>query len=253
MSPAEGFRCFFAGWRAARAPGLGRYTWGPAALSLLVVAAGLAVTFEYAAALADRVTRALPEWLSFLGALVAPLLYVLGILAGTWLFGLLAAILASPFLGDLSLAVERDAFGTRPAAVPSWWRALPGSLRRELRKLAYHLPRLLAVFVLSLVPLLNAAAPLLWLGFGAWTLAIQFCDYPNENRGRPFRDTVSLLARNRLAALGFGLCASVALAVPLINVMLIPAAVAGGTLLWGRMQGGGLNRHPGGVKLAPRQ
>jgi CysZ protein len=92
------------------------------------------------------------------------------------------------------------------------------------------------VLVASLVPVLNALAPLLWFAFGAWTMAIQFSDYPTENRGRPFHETVALLQRNRSAALGFGACATVALALPLINLLLIPGAVAGGTILYRRMQ-----------------
>ena len=70
---------------------------------------------------------------------------------------------------------------------------------------------------------------------GAWTLAVQFADYPLENRGRPFRDTLTLLRANRAAALGFGACATLALAVPLVNFLLVPVAVAGGTLLWLRL------------------
>ena len=114
-------------------------------------------------------------------------------------------------------------------------RALEGALGREGRKLLYHLPRLLGVFVLTLIPLINAAAPVLWFLFGAWTLAVQFADYPLENRGRPFRDTLTLLRANRAAALGFGACATLALAVPLVNFLLVPVAVAGGTLLWLRL------------------
>lgn len=229
-----GARCFFDGLSAVRAPGLRRYTWLPALVSLVVVAAGLTVTLTYADRLTAWLSGLLPEWLSFLSAALTPLVYLLALLAGTWLFALLAVLTAGPFMGDLSLAVERGAFGTGPPQPPSFWSGLASGIARELRKLLYYLPRLLLIFLLTLIPLLNALAPVLWFVFGAWILAVQFCDYPLENRGRPFRDTVALLKHQRLAALGFGACATVALAIPLVNFLLIPAAVAGGTLLWGR-------------------
>lgn len=236
MTVSDGLRAFRDGGRAARAPGLGRYTWLPALVSLAVVGAGLYLALGYLAELSLRLTGMLPDWLGFLGAVLTPLLYLLGILAGAWLFGFLAVLVASPFLGDLSLAVERQQFGSGVPEPPSLLRGAAGALGRELRKLGYHLPRLLGVFVITLIPGVNALAPAVWLLFGAWTLAVQFCDYPAENRGQPFRDTVSLLRRHRGAALGYGACATLALAIPLVNFLLIPVAVAGGTILWRRLQ-----------------
>lgn len=232
MSPGDGVRCFVTGLRTAWAPGLRRYTWLPALTSLVVVALGLTLTFSYADRLTTWLSGTLPDWLDFLSVLLTPLIYVLGVLVGTWLFALLAVLIAGPFLGDLSLAVERSTFATDQPQPPSIWTGLAASVARELRKLFYYLPRLLVVFLLTLLPLINTIAPLLWFLFGAWILAVQFCDYPTENRGRPFRDTLALLQQNRLAALGFGACATLAMAIPLLNFLLIPPAVAGGTLLW---------------------
>ena len=236
MSLAGGIRAFLDGGRAVRAPGLGRYIWLPALVSLVVIVAGLILAFGYIGELSRWLTGMLPEWLGFLGLILTPLLYLLGILAGAWLFGFLAVLISSPFLGDLSIAVERAEFASGPEQPPTLWQGAVGALGRELRKLGYYLPRLLAAFVITLIPVINIAAPLVWLVFGAWTLAIQFCDYPNENRGRPFGDTVALLKRHRGAALGYGACATVALAIPLVNFLLIPVAVAGGTILWRRLQ-----------------
>lgn len=235
LSFPGGVRAFFDGGRAARAPGLARYIWLPALVSLAVIVTGLTVAFGYVDDASRAVTEWLPDWLDFLSRVLAPLLYLLGILTGAWLFGFLAVLVASPFLGDLSIAVERAEFTDGPPQPPVWWQGIPAALARELRKLIYYVPRLLVVLVLSLIPGINLAAPLLWFAFGAWTLAIQFCDYPAENRGRPFQDTLGLLKRHRGAALGFGACATVALAIPVVNFLLIPVAVAGGTILWRRL------------------
>jgi CysZ protein len=236
LSITLGIRAFFDGMRAARRPGLGRYIWLPALVSLVIIAAGLALTFNYIGDLTAWLTAQLPGWLEFLSLIVAPLLYLLGILIGTWLFAFLAVLLASPFLGDLSVAVEHAEFGSGPRPQQGLVAGALTALGREARKMAYFLPWGIVVLVLSLVPVLNTLAPLLWFTFGAWAMAVQFSDYPTENRGHPFRETVTLLQKNRSAALGFGACATVALAIPLINFLLIPAAVAGGTILYRRLQ-----------------
>lgn len=235
MSLPRGVRAFVDGFAAARAPGLARYVWLPALVSFVVTVAGLTFALGYVEQLSAWLTGLLPDWLGFLTVVLTPLLYLVGLLTGVWLFGFVAVLIASPFLGDLSIAVERSHFRTGPAEPPGFWSGLLGTITRELRKLGYHLPRLLVVFVLTLIPVINLAAPVLWLIFGAWTLAVQFCDYPAENRGRPFRETVELLQRHRGAALGFGACAAFSLAIPLLNFLMIPVAVAGGTLLWRRL------------------
>ncbi len=237
MSLAYGIRAFFDGARAARTRGLRRYTWLPALVSFLIIAAGLMVTFGYIDELIAWVTARLPGWLDFLSLVLTPLLYLFGILVGAWLFGFLAALIASPFLGDLSLAVERIEFAGGPPEPPGFWHGALGAIGRELRKLGYHLPRLLAAFLLTLVPVINIVAPLIWFAFGAWAMAVEFCDYPTENRGRPFQDTVALLKRHRGAAFGYGACATVAFAIPLVNFLFVPVAVAGGTILWRRLEG----------------
>lgn len=236
MSIGQGITTFFDGVRAARRPGLGRYIWLPALVSLAIIAAGLTLTFNYISDLSAWLTAQLPGWLEFLSLILAPLLYLLGILVGAWLFAFLAVLLASPFLGDLSVAVEHAEFGSGPRPELGLLAGAAAALGREARKMGYFLPRAALVLVLSLVPVLNALAPLLWFAFGAWTMAVQFSDYPAENRGRPFHETLALLQRNRGAALGFGACATVALALPLINFLLIPGAVAGGTILFRRLQ-----------------
>ena len=232
MNPAVGLRSFAEGFTLARHPALRHYVWLPMLVSLVVCVLGLYLAFDYLIDATDRWIASLPEWLSWLDLILTPLLYVAGVLGGAWLFGLLAVLIASPFLGAFSLALERVRFGSAPEIATSIWMDIGSSIAREVRKLAYYLPRLLAVFLITLIPVVNVIAPVIWLLFGAWTLAVQFVDYPTENRQRPFRETLSMLKSNRAAALTFGLCATAALMIPLLNFLLIPVAVAGGTLLW---------------------
>jgi CysZ protein len=232
VNPALGLKAFSDGFRHSRHASLRHYVWLPALISLAVIGAGLYFALGYLTDLARGLIAGLPDWLSWLEGVLTPLLYLLGVLFSTWLFALLAVLIASPFLGAYSLAVERLCFGSAPVSETGLWTDLGNSIRRELRKLGYYLPRLVLVFLVTLIPVVNLAAPVIWLLFGAWTMAIQFVDYPTENRGQPFQITLTRLKTNRGAALAFGACATGALMIPLLNFLLIPVAVAGGTLLW---------------------
>ncbi len=229
MNFFSGIECFMTGARMAFTPEVRPFVILPAAVSLVIIVSGLALAFSYVTDLSNYLISGLPSWLEFLEWILEPLLYLMGLLIGAWTFGLLATVIGSPFLGDLSMRVEKLAMEPVP-----WWRQIGPALMREVRKLLYHLPRLLLLVVCSIVPLVNTFAPLLWLGFGAWMMAVQFCDYPMENRQTDFRQTLAVLAQNRGAALGFGLCATVAMSIPVVNFIVAPIAVAGGTLL---MQG----------------
>lgn len=228
----SGIECFFTGARMAFSPGVRAFVVLPVAVSFVIIVTGLAIGFSYVTDLSDYLISSLPPWLDFLEWILKPLLYLMGLLIGAWSFGLLATVIGSPFLGDLSMRVEKLVADPVP-----WWRQLGPTMLRELRKLRYHLPRLLLLFVCSIIPLLNTFSPLLWLGFGAWMMAVQFCDYPMENRQAEFRETLAVLARNRSAALGFGLCATVGMSIPLLNVIVAPIAVTGGTLLMQKFWG----------------
>jgi CysZ protein len=102
----------------------------------------------------------------------------------------------------------------------------------ELRKLVYIVLWGVPVLLLFAIPGLNLAAPVIWMLFGAWMLAISYLDYPMGNHGLTFPEQRRQLGQRRYLALGFGGAAMFALAIPLVNFLVIPAAVAGATILW---------------------
>jgi CysZ protein len=232
MNPSLGIRAFADGFTISRHPALRSYVWLPVLVSFAIIALGLYLGLGYLTGLSDELIAALPEWLGWLDMLLTPLIYLLGVLIGAWTFAFLAVLISSPFLGAFSAALERIRYGSSPIADTGLWTDISKSISRELRKLIYHLPRLVVVFLITLIPVVNLASPVIWLLFGAWTMAVQFVDYPTENRQEPFQATLERLHANRGAALAFGICATGALMIPLLNFLLIPVAVAGGTLLW---------------------
>lgn len=159
------------------------------AVAAVVVVPLLFYGHRQAEALSAWALGALPNWLDWLVVVLWPVAALLAIIVASWLFGLVAAFVASPWLGLLAAQAERIEFGDAVEVNEGIGALIVNAGRRELQKLRYHLPRLAALLLLPLLPVVNLVAPLLWLVFGAWLLALQFVDYAAENRGLPFAAT----------------------------------------------------------------
>lgn len=176
----------------------------------------------------------LPDWMSFLDWLLWPLFALLVLVAVYYSFAIMANLIAAPFNGFLSEKVEKRLRGD--IVTDEGWQAvlalIPRAVGRELSKLAYYLPRLLFLLVISFVPVINLIAPLLWILFGAWMMAIQYCDYPMDNNKVSFKSMKVMLKQDRFTAIGFGGLVQAGMLVPILNLILMPAAVVGATIYW---------------------
>jgi CysZ protein len=144
-------------------------------------------------------------------------------------------LLTSPFHSLLAEKVEESVTGESPPAIEGLGASLfevPRAFFREIRKLLYYLPMALAVLILTIIPGLNALAPLAWFLLGAWMMSLQFLDYPMDNHHLPFREVPEACAARRLSTIGFGGTIALLSGIPLLNLIMIPAAVIGATLLW---------------------
>jgi CysZ protein len=83
---------------------------------------------------------------------------------------------------------------------------------------------------LSVIPGINVLAPFLWALFGAWGMALEYLAYPLENQGVLFSEQKELVKSVRLGALSFGGLAVLGLTIPVLNIIVAPAAVIGATL-----------------------
>ena len=234
MPMLHGGQLFLSGLKLAFSPNLRRYIIMPAAIGILIFSVTLMLLVMPLAGNAnDWLQHNLPNWLNWLHGILLILVYIALGLAGFWVSSMLVTLVAAPFLGQLAEATwalsQPNSAGQE---APRLLASIGPSMLRELHKLRYHLPRLLGLLLLSFIPLLNAVMPLVWLGFSAWLMAVQFADYASENQHHDFKFTLQQLAQARGRALGFGACASFTLAIPFLNFLAIPAAVVGGTLLW---------------------
>ena len=232
-NPLSGALYFLRGFTIVTRPGIRPYVIVPLLINTVLFA--LLIAFG-ASWLGDAVERMLPDWLDFLGWVLVPAFVFAALIAGFFTFNLVANFIAAPFNGLLAEAVERHLTGRPPPSAGGGWRAflmgLGATFAAEVRKLAYVAVRSLPLLVLFLIPGINVVAPIVWMAVGAWMLAVTYVDYPMANHGIGFDALRARLRGRRLLSLGFGGAALAALAVPVLNFLVIPCAVAGATAMW---------------------
>lgn len=237
IGAAGGVGQLLKGFRLLKEPGIRPFVIIPLLVNLVVFAGLIWLVGDQFDALMDRLMPQLPEWLAWLAWLAWVLFAILAALLVFYGFTLLANLISAPFNGFLAervarrFGIENPELEQRPLA-----RQMLDDVRQELRKLGYFLGRaaLLALLSLALlfIPLVNALIPLLWFGFGAWMLALEYSDFHLANQGYRFEEERRLLRKNLGASLGFGAAAALATLIPFVNFLVMPAAVAGATALW---------------------
>lgn len=232
-NPVSGAVYFVRGLAIVTRPGIRAYVVAPLAINVVLFAA---LIYFGASWLVGFATDMLPGWLDFLAWILVPTFVLAALMAGFYTFNLVANLIAAPFNGLLAAAVERHLTGRSPPDASGDWRtflaALGPTLVSEIRKLAYVAIRSLPPLLLFLIPGINVVASIVWMALGAWMLAVTYVDYPMANHGIGFDELRARLRDRRLLALGFGGAAMAALAVPVLNFLVIPCAVAGATAMW---------------------
>lgn len=227
-----GFRYGVRGLRWLAKPGIRAWVLVPILVNAAVFAAGFYWLSGYVGALQARITDWLPDWLDWLAWLLWPLALVAALVLIWTGFTVIANLIGSPFNGLLSerVAALHDPQGAPPPS--GGWTELLRAPVDELRKLLYFGLLALVPLVLSFLPVINAVAPLAWAAYGAWVLAVEYAEYPMGNAGmRPSAQRALLRERRRLA-LGFGSGVLLLTVIPGLNLVAMPTAVIGATLLW---------------------
>jgi len=233
----DGIGYFREGFRLIRQPGLRGLVVIPILINVILF--GLFIYFlgSYVSGWVDWAVAQLPDWLYFLAWLLWLLFAALVLVVLIYGFVFVANLIGAPFYGLLAERVEEHLTG-KTSSPPLTWRSalmlVPKSLLREVQKLLYYLPRILVILLLGFVPLVQVGAPVLSVLFSAWMMAIQFVDYPADNQGVRFPDLRRTLGRRRLTCASFGGCVLLGSLIPILNLFVMPAAVAGGTALWVR-------------------
>ena len=148
-----------------------------------------------------------------------------------------STVLASPFNDALSEKVEELTTGVKgpPFRLAVVARDAVRTVALELVKwLGLYAPVMLVLWIVSLVVPVVGPVVLAVVGFlfSAWFLALDYIDWPASRRNEGIGERFKVLGRHPMATLGFGSGVWVFLFIPLVNLLFMPAAVAGGTLLF---------------------
>lgn len=218
---AVGF--LFKGAKLLTNPQLRSFVLIPILINIVLYSIALVVGYHYVEELIAQQTS---SWLQWVNWLLLPLFFVLFFAVSFFSFTVLANLIASPFYGVL--AARTQAIISGEAQVVE--QPLLQVIKAEAKRMLYIIVRMLPLLVLFVIPVVNIAASFIWAIFGAWCLAMEFMAYPLENEGLLFAEQKELLKSARLGTLGFGAITMLGLTLPVLNIIVGPAAVIGATI-----------------------
>lgn len=177
-------------------------------------------------------------WRDLIRVLAGIAIIGLGGLLGVLTFTAVTLLIGDPFYEKISVLVE-DRFGGVPNEVEtSLIRSLARSLVDSLRLIGLSIALAIPLLLLGFLPVVGqTVVPVLGAAVGGWLLAVELTGVPFQRRGRRLRHRREALRGNRPLALGFGAAVFICFLIPLGAILLMPAAVAGATLLSRRVLG----------------
>ena len=228
----EGASHVLNGFRMLKLRGIKRYVAIPLIINIFIFAG---VIYFGADKIDELFEQYLPNWLAWLEFILWPLIIIASLLVVFFTFTLVANIIGGPFNGVLSEKIEEHLTQQKINSNESYLDLLRDAgmgISNEVRKLFYIAARVIPLLILFLIPGLNLIAPILWIIFGAWMLAIEYLDYPMGNHKMSFKQQIVLLKNNRFLCLGFGLVLLFMTITPILNFFSMPVGVAAATSLW---------------------
>jgi len=227
-NPIHAVKWPFEGLRLLMKPGFRQYIWGPILINFLFYSLAFWTATEYFSSLLSWL---IPDWLSWLEWLIWPIFFTTLVLITFFTFTLFANLLAAPFYGKLAEKTEEYLLGGKPVPNKSipLAKGIISSMASEIRRLSYFLFRAIPLLILFIIPGVNLLAPILWILFSAWFLALEYMSYPLEEHAVSFSEQRKQVKNFRLGAIAFGGITMLGLSIPILNILVPPAVVVGAT------------------------
>lgn len=234
-----GFGYLATGLKLIRQPGLRLFALGPILINVAVFVLLGIFFFHYFSEWFSQL-RPVSRWadvaiVQWLTAIVQFLFIALLLLVGAFTFTIVANIIGAPFNSLLAEQVERSINGQFSNEQPVFWaliKSVPKTLLSELRKILYLIGWLIPIGLMYLVPGIQLLAPLAMLIFSAWVFALEYLDYPMGNHDMGFKEVKKNVKKQKSLGLGFGSAVAIITAIPVLNLIAMPVAVAGATALY---------------------
>ena len=231
----SGFEFFLSGFKLITKPGLRTFVLVPLLINLLLFAGAFYALYLQLNGWMTLLMSYVPNFLSWLDYVLWPLLLVCILFIFSYLFTTIANLISAPFNGLLAEKVELLLTGqpVNDDGLMQVLKDVPRALKRELDKMIYFIPKAIGCLILFLIPVVGqTVAPVLWFLLSCWMMAIQYVDYGFDNHKVGFSTMRDTLKTKRLSNLSFGCVATLLSAIPIVNLIVMPVGVCGGTAMW---------------------
>ncbi|HIV57652.1 MAG TPA: EI24 domain-containing protein [Candidatus Stackebrandtia faecavium] len=227
------FRRGFALW--SRQPKLMLLGAIPAVISTLILGALLVVLAFNLPGLTSLVTGFADswgsQWQTVLQVVAGIIIMALGLWLAVVVFVGLTLLIGDPFYEAISERVEAE-FGAVPEDPRGFWASMFDSIKDSLRLLAKSIGVGLVLFFVGFIPFVGTVASMaVGAIVGGWFLAIELSSHAHGRRGIRYQQYRQMLRKRRMVALGLGVPVFLLFLIPITAIVVMPAAVAGGTLL----------------------
>ncbi len=207
----------------------------PAVVSTIIIGACLIVLASHLPGLTAWLTGFADAWSSGWQTLVQVVAGIIVMAFGMWLsvvvFVGLTLLIGDPFYEAISARVEQQ-FGDAFEDPRGFWASIFISLKDSLRLLGKSIVIGVLLFIVGFIPVVGTVLSMVAGALvGGWFLAIELSSHAYGRRGLRYGQYRRALARRRKTALGLGVPVFLLFLIPLGAVIVMPAAVAGGTLL----------------------
>jgi len=227
-----GVNCLFRGaWILLTRPGLKRWAVAPILLSILVFIGFVTAASWVAAHYGAEVGHG---WWGTIASIAAgTAAFIATLLIGFFTYAIVANIVASPFNDVLSHKTEMLLAGTTGEVrgvsfTRDTLRMILSALKLAVVQAAIVVPAL----VLLLIPVIGVFA---FAVPASVLLGLTFLDYPLERRKVSTGGKLSFCWKHFAEVLGFGAVTYALMLVPIVNVLVIPPAAVGATVLYLRL------------------
>jgi CysZ protein len=208
----------------------------PALIVTAVYVAGIALLASNLDGVAAAITPFADDWdttaRTVVRAVASLALLAAALLVFVYTFTTITLTVGSPFYERISRKVEAGLGGVDSPVELPFWRGVGRGLVDALRILATTLLVAIVLLVLGFIPVIGqTVVPVLGAVAGGWFLALELTGFSFEARGFTGTAKRSALKADRAQTLGFGMVTYLVFFIPFAAVVIMPAAVAGGTML----------------------
>ncbi len=208
-------------------------------LNVIILAVAIYLVFTKGADFFEYLTGLIPsgeegsylaKFVYFLGKGLKILLTLLLLIITLFFVNILGAACASPLLDILSAKCEKKLQLLEIPELP-FFTSLILSVKNALLAVVLQMFIWLFLLPLNLIPVIGGVLYFVLSSVSTWFFAsLQYLSYPLDRRLVPLSYQIKTIFSNKMAAFGFGAGVTFITFLPLVNLIFLPLAAAGGTL-----------------------